>query len=61
MHDDPLCILSPSMGCMMEEDKSDDDQIRSGWVAMWQSLAQITLMLVCLAYCCRTEIVEILR
>ena len=33
----------------------------SGWAQMWHTLGWIVFILACFSYCCRAEIVEILK
>lgn len=42
---------------------SDDQDAspKSGWATLWESLAYIVFVLCCFAYCCRQELVEVLK
>lgn len=40
---------------------NDDNETTSGWAQMWHTLGWIVLILASFSYCCRREIVEILK
>mgnify|MGYP003631707819 CR=1 FL=1 len=44
-----------------DETTSETNQVTSGWAQMWQTLGWIVFVLACFSYCCRAEIVEILK
>ena len=42
-------------------ERDDDDKPKSGWVAMWETIAWVVFVLACFAYCSRAELVEVLK
>ncbi len=45
----------------MSINEEEEDEPKSGWVAMWHALVSIVFVLACMTYCMRAEIVEILK
>lgn len=42
-------------------DENKNEQPKSGWAAFWETLGWIVFVLCMTAYCCRAEIVEVMR
>lgn len=43
------------------EETVDNQKPKSGWIAMWEAAVWIVFLLLCFAYCCRNEIVEVMK
>tara|TARA_R110002126_G_C10490983_1_gene504941 strand:+ start:165828 stop:165998 length:171 start_codon:yes stop_codon:yes gene_type:complete len=46
---------------MIQNDETTSEATSNGWVQMWHTLGWIVLILASFSYCCRAEIVEILK
>lgn len=44
-----------------DNDETTSEVTNNGWVQMWHTLGWIVVVLACFGYCCRQEIVEILK
>lgn len=46
---------------MNEEKTKHECDCPNGWIQMWQTIGWIVFFVLCFAYCCRSEIVTVMK